>query len=84
MAPEARGPIEARLRHLYSQAKQGTEAKREARELREHLDKLTPVVERLAASETARTKTPDESRIAEGFCGSCAEESWLYPVVHFE
>lgn len=63
VTPEAKGAIEARIRHLYSQAKAGTEAKREARELREHLEKLTPVVEQLAARDTARTKETIETEI---------------------
>lgn len=65
VTPEAKGVIEARIRHLYSQAKAGTEAKREARELREHLEKLTPVVEQLAAKDTARTKATIEDEIVQ-------------------
>lgn len=63
--PEKQGPIQERFRHLYSQAKAGTEAKREARELREHLEKLTPVVEQLVQKDTARTKATIENEIIE-------------------
>lgn len=63
LSAEAVPIIEARFRHLYSQAKSGTEAKRKARELEEHLEKLTPVVEQLAARDTARTKETIETEI---------------------
>lgn len=63
LSAEAVPVIEARFRHLYSQAKSGTEAKKEARELREHLEKLTPVVEQLAAKDTERSKAQVEEEI---------------------
>lgn len=60
LTPEQRQVVEARFNHLYAQAKSGTEAKRELREVREHLDKLTPVVNQLAE----RTARDEEARVA--------------------
>lgn len=64
--PEKKAAIEARFRHLYTQAKTASEVKRENRELREHLDKLTEAVEKIQAKdfEQERANTLQQIKLA--------------------